>query len=161
MAAPQKPPHHNGDRMTVSPASGQWLAAAALAVSLAACGGGSDGPDPFALMEGEAIYKAECATCHGAKLEGQADWRKRRPDGKLPAPPHDATGHTWHHPMEQLVAITKFGMVPPHAPAGYVSDMPAFAAKLTDRQVRNVLMYIESQWPPEIRAQRAERLRQN
>jgi len=145
--------------MTTPPASRNWLAATTLVIALTACGDGADRPDPFALMEGEAIYKAECAACHGAKLEGQADWRTRRPDGKLPAPPHDATGHTWHHPLEQLVAITKFGMVPPHAPAGYVSDMPAFAGKLTDRQVRNVLTYIESQWPPEIRAQRAERLR--
>jgi mono/diheme cytochrome c family protein len=127
---------------------------------LAGCSDRPAGYDPIALMEGEAIYKAECASCHGAKGEGQADWRTRRADGKLPAPPHDASGHTWHHPLEQLVAITKFGMVPPQAPAGYVSDMPAFGGKLTDRQVNNVLAYIESQWPQEIRAQRAERFRQ-
>lgn len=161
MATPQRPRKLDEFRIAATLVSGTWLSAAALAISLTACGSGIDSPDPFALMEGEAIYKAECAACHGVKLEGQADWRTRRADGKLPAPPHDATGHTWHHPMEQLVAITKFGMVPPHAPAGYVSDMPAFAARLTDRQVRNVLTYIESQWPPEIRAQRAERLRQN
>ena len=116
------------------------------------------GPDPFALMEGEGIYKAECASCHGKKLEGQPEWRTRRPDGKLPAPPHDASGHTWHHPMERLVAITKFGMVPPNAPENYVSDMPAFAGKLTDQQIANVLAYIESQWSPEVRTRRAEML---
>lgn len=116
------------------------------------------GPDPFALMEGEGIYKAECASCHGTKLEGQPDWRTRRPDGKLPAPPHNASGHTWHHPMEQLVAITKFGMAPPNAPEGYVSDMPAFAGKLTDRQIVNVLAWIESQWPAEVKQRRAEML---
>jgi mono/diheme cytochrome c family protein len=116
------------------------------------------GPDPFALMEGENIYKVECASCHGKRLEGQADWRTRRADGKLPAPPHDASGHTWHHPMEQLVAITKFGMVPPNAPENYVSDMPAFAGKLNDQQIANVLAYIESQWPAEVRTRRAEML---
>lgn len=136
----------------------KWAWAATVAASLSACGGGGSDPDPFALMEGEGIYKAECASCHGAKLEGQPDWRIRRPDGKLPAPPHDATGHTWHHPMEQLVAITKFGLVPPNAPAGYVSDMPAFGGRLTDTQIQRVLLYIESQWPAEIRARRAERL---
>lgn len=116
--------------------------------------------DPFALMEGENIYKAECAACHGAKLEGQADWQTRRPDGKLPAPPQDATGHTWHHPRAQLAAIVKFGMAPPNAPPGYASDMPAFAGKLTDAQIDNVLAWIESQWSPEIRKQRAEMLQQ-
>jgi mono/diheme cytochrome c family protein len=111
-------------------------------------------------MEGQGIYKAECAVCHGARLEGQANWQTRRPDGKLPAPPHDATGHTWHHPRERLAAIVTFGMVPPNAPPGYDSDMPAFAGKLSDAQIDNVLAWIESQWPPEILRQRAEMLKQ-
>lgn len=128
-----------------------------LSLSVVACSDGS-GPDPYVLMEGENIYKAECASCHGKKLEGQPDWRTRRTDGKLPAPPHDGNGHTWHHPMEQLIAITKHGMVPPNAPVGYVSDMPAFAGKLTDRQIQNVLLWIESTWPAEVKARRAEML---
>ncbi len=57
-----------------------------LSLSVVACSDGS-GPDPYVLMEGENIYKAECASCHGKKLEGQPDWRTRRADGKLPAPP--------------------------------------------------------------------------
>ncbi|MCF8179325.1 MAG: cytochrome c [Sulfuritalea sp.] len=128
-----------------------------LAVAVAGCGNG-DGPDPYAVMEGENIYRIECASCHGAKLEGQPDWRTRRPDGKLPAPPHDGSGHTWHHSMELLASIVKLGMVPPNAPEGYVSDMPAFRGKLTDQQIQNVLTYIETKWPPEIRARRAEML---
>ena len=116
--------------------------------------------DPFTLMEGQAIYQAECAACHGARLEGQANWQTRRPDGKLPAPPHDATGHTWHHPREQLAGIVKFGMVPPHAPPGYVSDMPAYADKLSDAQIDKVLAWIESQWPQEVLDRRAEMLKQ-
>ena len=47
---------------------------------------------------GAKIYQARCASCHGAELEGQANWRERGADGILPAPPHDASGHTWHHP---------------------------------------------------------------
>lgn len=116
------------------------------------------GADASALLEGEAIYRAECASCHGAKREGQPDWRTRHPDGRLPAPPHDASGHTWHHPREQLAAIVKHGMVPPNAPEGYVSDMPAFGARLTDRQIQHVLAWIESQWPAEIRQQREQML---
>lgn len=138
----------------------KWWWALALIAAIAGCGNGAAAPDRLALMEGEAIYKTECAACHGAQLEGQPDWRTRRPDGKLPAPPHDASGHTWHHPMEQLVAITKLGLVPPNAPEGYVSDMPAFGGKLNDMQIRRVLAYIESQWPAEIHARRAERLQQ-
>lgn len=142
-------------------ASCQWGAPGLVALLALATAGCSDrgGPDTFGLMEGQRIYAAECASCHGAKLEGQANWQTRRPDGRLPAPPHDASGHTWHHPTEQLFAIVKFGMVPPNAPEGYVSDMPAFAGKLTDRQIANVLAWIESQWPEEVRQRRAEMLR--
>lgn len=128
-----------------------------LFVLLCGCDRGPAGPDRAALAAGEAIYRAECAGCHGARLEGQPNWRIRRPDGKLPAPPHDASGHTWHHPTDQLFAITKFGLVPPNAPSGYLSDMPAFSGKLSDAQIANVLAYIESRWPPEIHAHRAER----
>jgi mono/diheme cytochrome c family protein len=135
-----------------------WLLPTA-AILLVACGRPAGQYDAFDLMEGEAIYKTECASCHGMNREGQPDWRTRKPDGRLPAPPHDASGHTWHHPYEQLFAIVKFGMVPPQAPDGYVSDMPAFGGKLTDEQIRRVLTYIESTWPTEIHAQRAERLK--
>jgi mono/diheme cytochrome c family protein len=69
----------------------------------------------------------------------------------LPAPPHDASGHTWHHPDDVLFGITKRGLAP-YAPPGYVSDMPAFGGTLSDDEIRAVLAYIKSQWPPQIRA---------
>jgi len=111
------------------------------------------------LAQGEKLYARECASCHGANLEGQPDWRKRLPNGRFPAPPHDASGHTWHHPDEVLFGITKHGLVPPYAPAGYESDMPAFGGKLSDPEIRAVLAYIESRWSPEVRKQRAEMLK--
>jgi len=108
---------------------------------------------------GKKLYAQQCASCHGANLEGQPDWRKRLPNGRFPAPPHDASGHTWHHPDEVLLGITKHGLVPPYAPAGYESDMPAFGGKLSDREIRAVLAYIESRWSPDVRKQRAEMLK--
>ena len=116
-------------------------------------------PKPPDLALGEKLYSQQCASCHGANLEGQPDWRKRLPNGRLPAPPHDASGHTWHHPDEVLFGITKHGLVPPYAPAGYASDMPAFGGKLSDQEIRAVLAYIESRWSPELRKRRAEMLK--
>ena len=43
---------------------------------------------------GQVLYKEHCASCHGFRLEGQPNWRRPGEGGILPAPPHDATGHT-------------------------------------------------------------------
>jgi mono/diheme cytochrome c family protein len=111
----------------------------------------ADPADGALVALGEAVYRRHCASCHGARLEGQPDWRARKPDGRLPAPPHDESGHTWHHSDLQLFGLTKTGLKPPLAPAGYESDMPGFAEVLADREIWAVLAFIKSTWPPHIR----------
>lgn len=109
-----------------------------------------DSADPRLLAQGREVYMRECAACHGAKLEGQPDWQVRLPNGRLPAPPHDESGHTWHHPSAQLFGIVKDG-VQAFAPAGYESDMPAYAGRLSDREIWAVLAWIKSTWSAEVR----------
>ena len=101
---------------------------------------------------GEKVYAAECAVCHGADLGGQANWRERRADGRLPAPPHDESGHTWHHPDAQLIELTKRGIAA-MVGGGYESDMPAYENVLSDEEIVAVLSYIKSRWPDEVRRQ--------
>jgi len=122
-------------------------------------GPGADPGDAQQVALGRTLYDKHCAGCHGANLEGQPRWQSRLPNGRMPAPPHDASGHTWHHPDELLFGMTKDGLVPgKYAPPGYQSDMPAFAGTLTDDEIWAVLAYIKSRWPPEIqRAQRERR----
>jgi len=103
------------------------------------------------IARGEVIYNQHCASCHGKNLEGQPNWKTRNAQGRLPAPPHDETGHTWHHDDQLLFELTKFGMVPPNIPEGYESDMPGFEKILTDDEIRDVLQFIKSRWPEEIR----------
>jgi len=101
---------------------------------------------------GKPLYERHCASCHGAKLEGQPNWREKLPNGRMPAPPHDETGHTWHHPDAVLFGITKNGLVPGrYAPPGYQSDMPAYRSTLSDDEIWAVLSYIKSSWPGKIR----------
>jgi mono/diheme cytochrome c family protein len=108
------------------------------------------------VARGQAVYARHCAACHGGKLEGQANWQVRLPSGRMPAPPHDASGHTWHHPDAVLFGITKHGLVPgKYAPPGYESDMPAFGNVISDEDIWAVLAFIKSSWPQEIR--RAQR----
>ncbi|HTH17075.1 MAG TPA: cytochrome c [Magnetospirillum sp.] len=107
-----------------------------------------DNPDQVA--RGALLYAAHCAQCHGVRLEGEPNWQTRKPSGELPAPPHDPSGHTWHHTDEQLFAITKHGMAR-YAPPDYKTAMPAFVGKLSDSDIRAVIAYIESTWPEGIR----------
>ncbi len=111
----------------------------------------ADAADARLVAAGEPLYRQHCASCHGGTLEGEPDWRTRKPSGRLPAPPHDATGHTWHHADAQLFALTKFGAKPPLVPPGYESDMIGFGEILTDREIWAVLAYIKSTWPPDVR----------
>ncbi|MBP1807622.1 c-type cytochrome [Rubellimicrobium aerolatum] len=113
--------------------------------------------DADTLQLGQELYAAHCAACHGANLEGQPDWTSPGPDGRLPAPPHDASGHTWHHSDQDLLRITREGLaalVP-----GYQSDMPAFGGLLSDTETEAVLAYIKSTWPERERAYQAEATR--
>ena len=126
-------------------------AAGTLAVVQDRAAGGIDPDDARLVALGRDVYAAECAVCHGANLEGQANWRQRRADGRLPAPPHDPSGHTWHHPDAQLFALTKYGPAA-IAGGGYESDMPAYEGILTDEEIWAVLSYIKSRWPASVRA---------
>lgn len=121
-----------------------WLAARShIAVAI-------DYRDADTVALGKVLYARQCASCHGANLEGEPNWRKKKADGRFPAPPHDGTGHTWHHSDQQLYELTKYG---PAALVGgeYESDMQGYADVLEDREILAVLAFIKSTWPREIR----------
>lgn len=98
-----------------------------------------------AQADGKILYLDQCAACHGDNLEGQPNWMTRLSSGRLPAPPHDATGHTWHHSDAQLLRIVRDGLAV-IAP-GYETDMPAFAGVLSDDEIRAIIDYLNSTWP--------------
>lgn len=109
-------------------------------------------PDDSKLVAaGAQIYQSHCAACHGSNLEGQPEWRSRDANGLLPAPPHDASGHTWHHPDEMLFRITKFGIASVIGDPTYKAVMPVYEATLSDRDIVAVLTWIKTQWPAAVR----------
>ena len=111
-------------------------------------------------VEGARLYGEQCAACHGAALQGQADWRIADENGVRPAPPHDETGHTWHHGDGMLFAYTALGgegFARARGISGFASGMPGFAQELSDQQIWDILAYIKSTWPEDIRAIQAER----
>lgn len=104
---------------------------------------------------GKQVYATNCASCHGANLEGQPNWRQPNTDGSMPAPPHDATGHTWHHNDQALFDTTKHGGAAT-SPVTTPNRMPAFGAQLSDREIWAVLAYIKSTWPLELQQRQAQ-----
>lgn len=146
------------------------LGTALLALVAAGCGGASspsrqdaplDRPAPTRLptpeepaaARGAALYAEHCASCHGVNGEGEPDWKVARPDGSLPAPPHDSSGHTWHHPDAELLRILAEG--------GTVyfpeSTMPGFAEILSKEEREDVLAFLKTLWGPEERAEQQRR----
>lgn len=124
------------------------VAIAALPVALAACSDGftsADASNIDAVNQGRPLYAAHCASCHGDNLQGQADWRVPQEDGTLPAPPHDDSGHTWHHGDALLFNYTKNGGQS-IAPEGFKSGMPAYGDQLTDSEIWAILSFIKSRW---------------
>ncbi|WP_368733489.1 cytochrome c [Amaricoccus solimangrovi] len=68
--------------------------------------------DANVVARGRTLYVARCAGCHGALGEGQSAASGGDPTAGAtvtPAPPHDASGHTWQHPDFALVQLTKSG----------------------------------------------------
>jgi len=109
-----------------------------------------DGRD---LAIGKTLYAEHCASCHGVDLEGQPNWQSPGVDGVLPAPPHDDTGHTWHHDNALLFTYTQLGgqeAVAQRGVTGFKSGMPAFGETLEDKAIWDILAYIRSTWPKRV-----------
>lgn len=90
---------------------------------------------------GGKVYQDNCASCHGVRAEGNINWRKRKPDGKLLPPPLNGSGHTWHHPKKLLLSIISNGT------QRQGGDMPAWGSKLSVDEIEAVLLWVQSKWP--------------
>ena len=127
------------------------------AAALAACSGDAQPtptPAPAApvrispFVQGEIVYEAHCAICHGENAEGQPAWHVRRADGTAPAPPLNGTGHTWHHGDGTLYKWIITGgsyLEGPEIP-NFKSAMPAFGETLSHDEVVSVITYLKSLW---------------
>lgn len=96
------------------------------------------------VADGARLYAERCAACHGADLEGQPEWRVPLANGMYPAPPHDVSGHTWHHGDQLLAQIIREGSSRP-------STMPAFGNVLDAAQIEAILAFLKSKWGREER----------
>ena len=108
--------------------------------------------EPAVVSSGKQVYAQNCASCHGVALEGQTNWRQRDNDGYMPAPPHDETGHTWHHPDTYLFLMTKYG-IEKMIGKTYPNNMPAYEDELSDEEIIAALSFIKSTWSNTVKRQ--------
>ncbi|MBL8161002.1 MAG: cytochrome c [Anaerolineae bacterium] len=106
--------------------------------------------DETHIAQGEAVYQQYCAACHGVNAEGQFPAAPLQPDstGRYGAPPHNETGHTWHHSDVLLLRYLREGGF---ADPKRFYQMPSFGAVLTEEQMLHVIAYIKTLWTPEQR----------
>lgn len=124
-------------------------AALAAVAIISACSQGGETGEPLdadRVAIGGELYQQHCASCHRPDLSGDPDWKMPNDDGSLRPPPHDSSGHTWHHPDRVLIEIIRDGSDFPQ------SRMPAFGDKLTDDDIEAILDFFKDNWGPEERA---------
>jgi mono/diheme cytochrome c family protein len=99
--------------------------------------------DPEKMRRGEAVYRANCASCHGPNGEATPGWRTPGADGRYPPPPLDGSAHAWHHSTETLEKMIRDGSPGP-------GGMPPWDGKLTNQQIDDVIVWIKSLWPDDV-----------
>lgn len=130
-----------------------WLLSSAADQALAGGGPASDGAKP--MEEGKKIYQQYCASCHGVQGEGMPNWEEQNALGELPAPPHNAEGHTWKHSDGMLYRLISEGWRDPWNKTERLT-MPAFGNTLTPQQIQLVVNYLKTLWTPEQRRHQEE-----
>ena len=109
--------------------------------------------DRSAVARGQTLYAAQCASCHGARGEGQIERPAGMPLSTPLAPPHDGTGHTWQHPDFALFQLTKTGLSTVACRTLDEAAMPRFGEALSDGEILDILAYIKSRWPDDVLAE--------
>lgn len=109
---------------------------------------------------GRIVYQQHCTSCHGARAEGAPNWQQPDAQGELPAPPHDAQGHTWKHSDAMLYRLVMRGWRDPFNKTDRLT-MPAFSEILSPMEARTVITYLKTLWTPEQRRFQQEESRKS
>lgn len=137
---------------------GTWYLLFGPALAPRTAGPNSLGDDGLVLSaqerRGEALYAANCLSCHGGPTGGSLT--------EYP-PRHNASGHTWHHPDCGLVRVIRDGgdemTQAMREQMGLASDaptMPGFRDRLSSADIEAVLSYIRLMWTPQQRNVQAQ-----
>ncbi len=134
-----------------------FLVLAAVVALLAACSrepaGGAVAPlslrhfEPESIAHGAVLFTEHCAQCHGPKGQGHPDWQTPSDGSFAAAPPLDGTGNDWKRTRLELATTIKTGVRRKNDKA---EIMPAWKGRLNDRDIEDVLNWMQSLWPAEV-----------
>lgn len=97
--------------------------------------------------QGQQVFSANCASCHGELAQGlAADWKVKLADGSFPPPPLNGSAHAWHHPLAVLLGVINDGGV------ALGGKMPGFQSILTEQEKLAVIAFFQNYWSDEIYA---------
>lgn len=107
------------------------------------------------INHGGQLFQKNCAVCHGAEAQGTVNWRQPDAEGKFPPPPLNGTAHTWHHSLKVLKDTIKKGTL------RLGGNMPPWQDKLSDKDIEDIIAWIQSKWSDEIYAAWYQRQQQS
>jgi mono/diheme cytochrome c family protein len=103
--------------------------------------------DPGSVTRGAALFGEHCALCHGPQAQGHPDWQTPSDGQFAAAPPLNGTGNDWKRSRAELAAVIKNGV---RRKSDNVEVMPAWKKRMNERDVDDLLNWLQSLWPPEV-----------
>ncbi len=96
------------------------------------------------LNRGARLFQQNCAQCHGPEAQGHPDWQ-RQSKFYAAAPPLNGKGNDWKLSKAKFARIVKYGLS-----RNGVAIMPAWHARLSDRDIDDIITWSQALWPTDV-----------
>ncbi len=121
-----------------------WFLALTLTVTFSHAAEGDRWYSSEQVQSGAALFRENCAACHGQNAEATANWKQRDANGNFPPPPLNGSAHAWHHDLDLLRRTVREGG------KSLGGLMPAFEERLDAEGIDSVIAFFQSKWPDDI-----------
>jgi len=103
--------------------------------------------EPASVARGAQLFGERCALCHGPEGQGHPDWQRPSDGAFAAAPPLNGTGNDWKKSRQELAQVIKQGV---RRKADKAVIMPSMQGKLSERDVEDILNWVQSLWPADV-----------
>src|SRR4030066_1664396 len=103
--------------------------------------------DTASITRGARLFEEHCVICHGPPARGHPDWQTPSDGSFAAAPPLNGTGNDWKRSRAMLAATIQNGV---RRKSDNVDIMPGWKGRLSERDVEDVLNWLQSLWPADV-----------